>query len=39
VLASTRSEPGDAAAVAAVARRAGMQVERSGNELTVIVTA
>ncbi|WP_163699662.1 peroxide stress protein YaaA [Mycolicibacterium sarraceniae] len=39
VLATTRSEPGDAAAVAAVARRAGMQVERSGNELTVIVAA
>ena len=39
LLASTRSEPGDAAAVAAVARRAGMQVERAGNELTVIVAA
>ena len=38
-LASTRSEPGDAAEVAAVARRAGMQVERSGNELTVVVPA
>ncbi|MCX2929533.1 peroxide stress protein YaaA [Mycobacterium sp. CVI_P3] len=39
VLATTRSEPGDAAAVAAVARRAGMRVERTGNELTVIVAA
>ncbi|TDO12188.1 hypothetical protein EV580_3914 [Mycobacterium sp. BK086] len=39
VLATTRSEPGDAATVAAVARRAGMRVERSGNELTVVVPA
>lgn len=39
VLATTRSEPGDAAAVAAVARRAGMHVERAGNELTVVVPA
>lgn len=38
-LAATRAEPNDAAAVAAVARRAGMQVERSGNELTVVVPA
>ena len=38
-LASTRSDPDDAAAVATVARRAGMRVERRGNELTVIVTA
>ncbi|AQT80015.1 hypothetical protein B1R94_13170 [Mycolicibacterium litorale] len=38
-LATTRSEPGDAAAVAAVARRAGMRVERRGNELTVVVPA
>ena len=38
-LASTRSEPCDAAQVAAVARRAGMQVERSRNELTVVVPA
>lgn len=38
-LAVSRSEPDDAAAVAAVARRAGMRVERDGNELTVIVTA
>ncbi|BBX08017.1 peroxide stress protein YaaA [Mycolicibacterium aichiense] len=38
-LATSRSEPGDAAAVAAVARRAGMHVERAGNELTVVVPA
>lgn len=37
-LVSSRSEPDDAAKVAAVARRAGMQVERSGNALTVVVT-
>ena len=38
-LATTRSEPDDAAQVAAVARRAGMRVERQGNDLTVIVPA
>ncbi|MDR3660966.1 MAG: peroxide stress protein YaaA [Mycobacterium sp.] len=38
-LASTRAEPGDAAAVAAIARRAGMRVERRGSQLTVLVTA
>lgn len=38
-LASTRAEPDSATAVAAVARRAGMHVERTGNELTVIVAA
>jgi cytoplasmic iron level regulating protein YaaA (DUF328/UPF0246 family) len=38
-LATTRAEPNDAAAVAAVARRAGMHVERTGNELTVVVPA
>jgi cytoplasmic iron level regulating protein YaaA (DUF328/UPF0246 family) len=38
-LAATRSEPDDAAAVAALARRAGMQVERTGNELTIVVPA
>ena len=38
-LAATKSEPGDAGAVAAVARRAGMTVERSGNELTIVVPA
>ena len=36
-LASSRSEPGDAAAVAVIARRAGMRVERSGTALTVVV--
>ncbi|OAN37626.1 peroxide stress protein YaaA [Mycolicibacterium iranicum] len=36
-LVSTRSDPGDAAAVAAVARRAGMRVERRGDHLTVVV--
>lgn len=38
-LASGRSEPDDAGKVAAVARRAGMQVERHGNDLTVVVPA
>ncbi|MFB1298931.1 peroxide stress protein YaaA [Mycobacterium sp. pW049] len=38
-LAGTRSDPGDAAAVAAVARRAGMRVERRGNHLTIVVPA
>ena len=38
-LASTRSEPRDAAAVAAVARRADMRVERRGDHLTVVVPA
>ena len=38
-LASTRSEPADAAGVAAVARRADMRVERRGEHLTVIVAA
>ena len=38
-LATTRAEPDDAAAVAAVARRVGMHVERTGNELTVVVPA
>jgi cytoplasmic iron level regulating protein YaaA (DUF328/UPF0246 family) len=36
-LCATRSEPDDAAKVAAVARRAGMQVERRGSELTFVV--
>ncbi|ODR27362.1 peroxide stress protein YaaA [Mycolicibacterium porcinum] len=39
VLAGSRAEPSDAAAVAAVARRAGMNVERDGDELTVVVPA
>jgi cytoplasmic iron level regulating protein YaaA (DUF328/UPF0246 family) len=38
-LVSSRAEPDDAGRVAAVARRAGMQVERSGNALTVVVPA
>lgn len=39
-LAVTRAEPSDAAAVAAVARRAGMRVERSGaTHLDVVVPA
>ena len=38
-LAATRSEPSDAAAVAGVARRAGMRVERQGHHLTVVVPA
>jgi cytoplasmic iron level regulating protein YaaA (DUF328/UPF0246 family) len=36
-LVSSRSEPTDAAKVAAVARRAGLRVERSGDTLTVVV--
>jgi cytoplasmic iron level regulating protein YaaA (DUF328/UPF0246 family) len=36
-LATTKSEPDDAAHVAAVARRAGMRVERQGNDLTVVI--
>ena len=39
VLAGSRSEPTDAAGVAAVARRAGLRVERRGNELTVVIPA
>lgn len=38
-LATTRAEPGDAAAVAAVARRADLRVERRGDHLTVVVSA
>ncbi|MFN3007613.1 peroxide stress protein YaaA [Mycolicibacterium wolinskyi] len=38
-LVSSRAEPNDAAAVAAVARRAGMRVERHGDELTIVVPA
>jgi cytoplasmic iron level regulating protein YaaA (DUF328/UPF0246 family) len=37
-LATSRSDPGDAAAVAAIVRRAGMRVERHGNDLTVVVS-
>lgn len=39
VLASTRSEPNDAGAVATIARRAGMHVERRDNQLTVVIAA
>jgi uncharacterized protein len=36
-LVSSRAEPNSAAKVAAIARKAGMRVERDGNELTVVV--
>jgi cytoplasmic iron level regulating protein YaaA (DUF328/UPF0246 family) len=36
-LATARSEPDDAASVAALARRAGMRVERKSDELTIVV--
>jgi cytoplasmic iron level regulating protein YaaA (DUF328/UPF0246 family) len=36
ILATAKSEPGDAAAVATLARRAGMQVERDGDQLTIV---
>ena len=39
ILASTRSEPEDAGAVATIARRAGMRVERRGGQLTIVVPA
>jgi fructose-1,6-bisphosphatase/inositol monophosphatase family enzyme len=39
ILATTRSEPADAAAVAAIARRAGMTVERRDAQLTVVIAA
>lgn len=38
-LAASRAEPDDAGAVATIARRAGMRVERNDNDLTVIVPA
>ncbi len=38
-LAAGKTEPDDAAAVATVARRAGMRVEREGNHLTIVVAA
>jgi cytoplasmic iron level regulating protein YaaA (DUF328/UPF0246 family) len=38
-LVSSRAEPTDAAGVATVARRAGLRVERRGNELTVVLSA
>jgi cytoplasmic iron level regulating protein YaaA (DUF328/UPF0246 family) len=39
ILATTRSEPTDAAAIAQIARRAGLRVERRENDLTVVVSA
>jgi uncharacterized protein len=38
-LAGGRAEPANAAGVAAVARRAGMRVERAGDQVTVVVPA
>lgn len=38
-LATTRAEPSDTASVATVARRAGMRVERDGDDLVVVVPA
>ncbi|MEH3128759.1 MAG: peroxide stress protein YaaA [Mycolicibacterium neoaurum] len=38
-LAASRAEPDDAAKVAGIARRAGMRVERDGNDLTIVVPA
>jgi cytoplasmic iron level regulating protein YaaA (DUF328/UPF0246 family) len=38
-LVTSRSEPTNAAQVAAVARRAGMRVERRNNDLTIVVPA
>ena len=38
-LATTATEPDSAAKVAAVARKAGMRVERDGDELTIVVPA
>lgn len=38
-LVSATAEPDDAAGVAAVARRAGMRVEREGHRITIVVTA
>jgi cytoplasmic iron level regulating protein YaaA (DUF328/UPF0246 family) len=37
-LVSSRAEPDSAAKVATVARKAGMRVERDGNDLTVVVS-
>jgi uncharacterized protein len=39
ILATTRSEPDDAAAVARIARRAGFRVERHADALTLVVSA
>ena len=38
-LVASRAEPDDAAKVAAIARRAGMRVERAGNELAIVLDA
>ena len=38
-LSTSRAEPTDAAAVATIARRAGMRVERDGNQLTIVIAA
>jgi uncharacterized protein len=38
-LVTSRAEPDDAAKVAAIARKAGMRVERSGNGLKIVVDA
>lgn len=38
ILAGSRAEPNDAAAVATVARRAGLHIERDGDTLTIIVS-
>jgi uncharacterized protein len=39
VLAGSRAEPSDAAGVAAIARRAGMRVQRRGSTLEIIIAA
>ena len=39
LLATTRSEPDDAGAVATIARRAGLRVERRGNSLTIVLSS
>ncbi len=39
ILATTRAEPADAAAVATIARRGGLRVERRGRALTVVIPA
>jgi uncharacterized protein len=39
ILAGTKAEPADAAAVATIARRAGFTVERRGNDLTIVLAA
>jgi cytoplasmic iron level regulating protein YaaA (DUF328/UPF0246 family) len=38
ILATTRSEPTDAGAIALIARRAGLRVERRENSLTIVVS-